>query len=356
MMNSSETFGNNRNGEAPELEARFGESLLSDPVFEPREFPDQAPDETERQFAEREMRADERIFMVGLIKAESQGPDGMVEALNAPDFRIKRSQKREFLEAIGKMSEEEYGTRVNDILGVFDTPEARDAAMDIADYYWLSAKKKAKDVAALDETVANDNVERTHHEKPRKYRWKVEEKPEMPKSQAEVMLANPQKYYREQKQERRGKKLFDKIKGVFNKLKEEKIPRRARSGVSPSDFSDEPLIPTPQLNVATRENVGRRIEDDGSMEVSGGDYPAPVPAGKLFRGTNFYQETPAGHYFGGGESPARDVVPESAIEGAMPESMPEEVLPMKDRKARWRDNLSSARFDGLNEFGDNGGL
>lgn len=345
MMNSSETFGNNRNSGAPELKARFGESVFSDPVFEPREFPGQAPDETDRDYAEREMRADERLFMVGLIKAEAQGPDGMIEALNAPDFRVKRSQRREFLEAIGKMSEEEYGARVNNILGVFTNKESQEAAMDIADYYWLSAKKRAKDMnVPMADEAANSGVERTRHEKPRKYRWEVEEKPEMPRSQAEVMLANPQKYYREQKQERRGKKLFDKIKGVLNKFKkEEKIPRRARSGVEPSDFSDEPpIIPTPQLDVATNGRGSRRFEDDGDM----GGYPEPVPAGKLFKDTNFYQERPAGHYFGGGE----DIVPESAVEEIAPESMPEE------QTARWRDNLSSARFDNLDEFSDNGGI
>ncbi|MBQ1528552.1 hypothetical protein IIZ77_02815, partial [Candidatus Saccharibacteria bacterium] len=131
---------------------------------------------------------------------------------------------------------------------------------------------------------------------------------------------------------------------VLNKLKEEKIPRRARSGVSPSDFSDEPLVPTPQLGAAVREDGSRPQHHEDVDSYRGGEefassmaadgYPEPVPAGRLFKDTNFYHETPAGHYFGGGESTPRE----------------------KEQKDRRRENLSSARFDGLSGFSDNGAL
>lgn len=308
MNNSSEAFGNNRNGEMRDVGINFGESRLSDASFEPREFPEQGPDETDREYAEREMRADERLFLVGLVKAETQGPDGMTEALKAPDFRVRRTQRREFLDAIGKMSEEEYGARINNVLGVFDNDEARTTAMEIADYYWLRAKRRANEMTALDEAIAEENtVSRTHHEKPRKYRWHVDEapkEPEMPRSQAEVMMANQQKYYREQKQERRGKKLFEKIKGVFSGFKKEKV-------------AENRSLDIPK----TESQPKRKFETDG--------YPAPVPAGKLFgrerpengyfNNTDFYQQSQPGQYFGQEENMMPEITEptnENADDGA----------------------------------------
>ncbi len=307
-MNSSETFGNNRNGEIRDVGVNFGESRLSDANFELREFPEQRSDETDREYAEREMRADERLFLVGLVKAETQGPDGMAEALRAPDFRVKRTQRREFLDAIGKMSEEEYGTRINNVLGVFDNDAARTTAMEIADYYWLKAKKRAGDMAALDEIIAEENtVERTHHEKPRKYRWRVEEKPktpEMPRSQAEVMMANPQKYYRKQKQERRVKKLFEKIRGAFDRFKKDEAVE--------------------SKNISARADVPK-VESQSKQELRADGYPAPVPAGKLFgrerpengyfNNTEFYQEGQPGQYFGQEENMMPEVT-EPAVESS----------------------------------------
>lgn len=339
-MNRSETFGNNHSAEiAPDPGMQFGNTHLSFSTFEVQEFESQRPNETGREFAEREMRADERLFMVGLLKAETQGPRGMVEALSAPDFRLKRSQVREFREAIGRMSEEEYGARVNNILGVFDTEEAREAAMDIADNYWVAAKRQA----AADDAVAMEqsSVWRTHHEKPRKFKWKAEEVehelPERPITQAEVMLNNPAKYYREQKQERRGRRFLDKIKDAFDKKfrKEEKFSRRPRSGVEPSDFSDRKAIPTPQADLMGAGQGRQRVDTVEASEekitseparpvrfpVMEGTYHEPVPAGRVFNGTNFYEESQPGQFFGNGASEAAPEVAEEPAEeaGAEPE-------------------------------------
>ena len=272
----------------------FGETHLSFSRFEPHEFPPRAETETDQEYAEREMRADERVFMVGLLMAETEGPDGMAEALKAPDFRIRRAQRREFREAIGRMTEAEYSARINNVLGAFTSQASREVAMDIADYYWLSAKKQVGDEAAAAEIEAAENaVVRTQHNKPRRYNWKVEETiktPERPITQAEVMLQNPQKYYRQQKQERRVKKFWGKVKEMFSG------PKKEVSAPAPA----------------------RAIPDEVPLEIHESDNhqgQGAVPAGKLFgretgafgrnrpengyfQNTDFYQESEPGHYFG----------------------------------------------------------
>lgn len=323
MMNSSETFGNNRNAEAVrDPGMMFGNTHLSFSNFEIREFEPQRPNETEREFAEREMRTDERLFMVGLMAAETRGVNGMIAALVQPDFKVKRSQMREFKEAIGRMSEDEYAKRIDSVMGAFTNEESRQTALDIADYYWISGKQLVED----------DAVQRTHHRKPRKFEWKakpVEPRvPERPITQAEVMLNNPARYYREQKQERRGQRFLNKVKEAFDRKfkKEEKIPRRVRSGVDPSDYSERKGVPTPQTDLAQETRGRQRFEEpvfnepanerpvmmsrDGIHELMPAGRPrregnvinpepgSGRPEGGYFRDTNFYQESQPGRYFG----------------------------------------------------------
>lgn len=258
---SAENLGNSQTPEtAPGQTSRFGESQLSFSVndLQPCPFPGQDPNESATDYKERQRLADQSCFMVGLLKAETAGADGMREAMEYRDFRIRRTQRRELRDAIAKLSFDEYVQKIENVKDAFTTDAARDAAMEMAYDLWSSAQNQALDTAFNQRfsnfAPASPATTSAEHTPP------VSPQSEVPRAHADVpatprieqapIFVSPARNYRSQKHERRWHGFFGRKKSKASKSKQ-----KPASDHQPSDD-------------------------------------------RLFHNTSFYQDPTPGQYFG----------------------------------------------------------
>lgn len=238
---SAETFGNNHNSEvveAPKLKFGGVEMSFSFSEMEPRELEIQEEPETEdeekgeegrkeekkkkEERAQRVKSADARRFMVGLLLAETQGVDGMAKALEHDDYRIKRSWRREFREAVSKMSAEEYAKRIGNVLGAFETDSGKGGAMEMADDLWLKAHEQALD-------DGYNKFEDKFEEQWGPAQEEMRQEAPMPLVQSEVRLWTPEaqqvthRNYRSQKNKQRSRGFFGRLKETFGGKKKARL-------------------------------------------------------------------------------------------------------------------------------------
>lgn len=271
---------------AGEEHAKFGDTELSFGGFREVEFNENPePGESKEDYRQRLMNRDENVFIAGLIAAEKDGEEGMKNALGAENFRIKRSQRQEFLSAVADLSDEEYSAKINGVLGAFGSENSRKMAFSFADSIRDKAleqreidienmagrrgKVKAGDFATKPEPrierkshksyeiTVNDsvNVERAEAEASRGWEeggFYPPYKPEVPTPQVEKIMRGEAKYYRKAKQERRAQRFLAKAKGLFEKGRE-KI-RASKKERDESSFGLE-------------EEFSERFNEDGSFGI-----------------------------------------------------------------------------------------
>ena len=273
--------------EDPGLE--FGGTHLSFSRLEPRtEKFERREGESDEEFDKRAYRKDEDIFIAGMLAAETKGLDGMVEACQQESFKIKRTQRREFLNAVANMSIEEYGAKIDSLLTVF--PEGSDQfkrGMDVA----ISLRRAAETQAEIDRENATAKEEaalidenmvmRSHSEpKPRigvrnsvefntpsaeeLTRYEEPSKPEFHAPQVEAMgKILDLNMYRRQKQERRSHGFLGKVKEKVSSFIAKK--RKFLESVETESFS-KPV----------NEFVEEPVHEEGDIDRSAGYFKEPV--------------------------------------------------------------------------------
>jgi len=278
---------------APDPGMDFGERHLSFSEFEEREFKPQEPDETDEQFAQRQLDADRSRFIAGLVMAEVEGVDGMRKAIeNDNTYRISRIQKQELYRAIGTMPREEYEDRVNAVGAAFPNENAWKIATRIADQvrkesHQFVREEAEAEAAEMAETAATESMEGPSV---------VAEAVVESEPPVEVLSAQEAaRRYRGDKQKRRG--------GFFSKLKSK--VREVLTGDSYDYDTSKPWGAPVERPARTSSHYGDR-----------GFYPDPVPAGRRFSGNvSFSEEHEPGYYFGGAAE-----MPDDPIEPSIAES------------------------------------
>lgn len=152
------------------------------------DFKPQMPDESDAEFAERVKGLEQRKFIGYFLAQEKGGPEAVQAAFEKGDFRLRRSQRREFLTAIAHMPAKEYEARINSLLEVMPrNREAIETTIAQADSIWL----KGRTIAIQEQEL-------------------VPAMPEVAPRRA------PSVVYRESKQARRSKSFWQKFKNGWN--------------------------------------------------------------------------------------------------------------------------------------------
>ncbi len=136
---SHETFAEVEPPSDPGLD--LGETHLSFSELPTVDFKPQAEGETAAEFAERVKGLEQRKFIGYFLAQEKGGPEAVEQAFLQGDFRLKRTQRREFLTAIAHMPAKEYEARINSLLEVMPrNREAIETTIAQADSIWLKGR------------------------------------------------------------------------------------------------------------------------------------------------------------------------------------------------------------------------
>ena len=136
---SHETFTEVEPPSDPGLD--LGETHLSFSELPTVDFKPQAEGETAAEFAERVKGLEQRKFIGYFLAQEKGGPEAVEQAFLQGDFRLKRTQRREFLTAIAHMPAKEYEARINSLLEVMPrNREAIETPIAQADSIWLKGR------------------------------------------------------------------------------------------------------------------------------------------------------------------------------------------------------------------------
>ena len=215
----------------------FGGAHLSFSELEPVETKkwERAEGESEEDYNDRSFPKDERLFVAAMLAAEGGDDEKAKWAFSQDDFkRMKRTQRREFLDAVANMSLEEYGARV-DHLQEFYPVESKefDRITQVAESIREAAERRAEMNAAPEEAPVNmpeeAPIERSYHRPEREFgvRRGVEfrelnpeeisgfepRRPEIVTPQIETMnRVLDMQAYREEKQKRRSRSFFGRLK------------------------------------------------------------------------------------------------------------------------------------------------
>ena len=289
---SSESHGTPET-EAPEdLGMKFGETELSFSKLRPVEFnPDYLEGETEQAHEFRMMARDENVFIAGLLASERGEKDGMSEALKTGNFRIKRMQRREFLNAVANLSDEEYSEKINSVWGTFTTDQMRMAAARIATTLRDKALANAKDNAI---NASVNRPEPTRVETPSSELNEAEpSRPEISTPQLEIARNVYARAYRDEKQTRRMSNLLTKVKGLLSKVKDNK------KSSNPEPPKNRYFKKAPALAGAPRPEGGyfsEPVTPVGRERPEEGYFGEPVVTTEAPRPENDYFDLPARRY------------------------------------------------------------
>lgn len=136
----------------------LGETHLSFSELPTVDFKPQAEGETAAEFAERVKGLEQRKFIGYFLAQEKGGPEAVEQAFLQGDFRLKRTQRREFLTAIAHMPAKEYEARINSLLEVMPrNREAIETTIAQADSIWL----KGRAIAIQEQELAAAEAEAT---------------------------------------------------------------------------------------------------------------------------------------------------------------------------------------------------
>ena len=181
------------------------------------DFKPQMPDESDAEFAERVQGLEQRKFIGYFLAQEKGGPEAVAEAFTKGDFRLRRSQRREFLNAIAHMPAEEYEARVNDLLQLM--PKRRtpiQTTINQANSIWLKGRAIAIKERELDAEAVSTPQVNSYPDNPAPRRMPYYEN-EFRESTPEVAPRRaPSVVYREAKQARRSKSFWQKFKDGWN--------------------------------------------------------------------------------------------------------------------------------------------
>ncbi len=227
----AERFKDAYEAEASDSGMELGGTHLSFSSLEAREFKLQQPDESDEAFNERALAQNERTFIAYFLAQEQGGQEAVKEQFSAPgeirDYKLKRTQKYEFYDAIAQLPEEEYNARVNGLLDTMPSGVDKRITWDMANLVFEKAMKRAE--AGEEEGVSEpDFVERGPD-----YEYAEQREPYQPQVETVMnMEVEPAQNYHEAKQNRRIRNFLKKAGAAVKKFFQESTIDLEDAGVS----------------------------------------------------------------------------------------------------------------------------
>jgi len=197
---------------SPDPGLDLGDTHLSFSELPDVDFKPQQPGETSAEFAERVKGLEQRKFIGYFLAQEKGGPAAVEAAFEKGDFRLRRTQRREFLTAIAHLPAQEYEARINSLLGLMPrNREAIETTIAQADAIWLKSRAIARQEQETSAAAAS-SIESAPMSGPAPIETVTPRRMSYPEATPEVAPRRaPSRVYREAKQARRSKSFWQKL-------------------------------------------------------------------------------------------------------------------------------------------------